>query len=153
MNMKHSPAVMRVTFRRAQRLERAGAGLVRWSLVFLLVFFGALKWTAHEAESIRPLIVNSPLLWWIDRAFGPQGASEFIGLIELATAALIAARRWAPRLAMVGGMLGIGMFVTTLSFIFTTPNIGDGAGFLLKDVTLLGTAAWIAGEAWRAVAA
>ena len=45
------------------------------------------------------------------------------------------------------------MFVTTLSFIFTTPNIGDGAGFLLKDVTLLGTAAWIAGEAWRAVAA
>jgi hypothetical protein len=37
---------------------------------------------------------------------------------------------------MVGGALGMCMFLTTLSFLVTTPNLGDGAAFLLKDLTL-----------------
>ena len=39
------------------------------------------------------------------------------------------------------------MFVITVSFVFTTPNIGEGAPFLLKDITLLGAALWTASEA------
>jgi len=138
------------TMSSAERLEWVGAGLLRWSLIFLLVFFGALKWTAFEADAVHPLITNSPLLFWVDRVFGKQGASEFIGVIELITAALLASRRWSPRLAMVGGLLGIGMFLTTLSFLITTPNVGAEAPFILKDVTLLGASAWLAGEAWVA---
>jgi len=115
------------------------------------LFFGALKWTALEAEAIRPFIVNSPLLWWVDRAFGQQGAFEFVGVIELTTAILIAVRRWAPTLALVGGLLGMIMFLTTMSFIITTPDVGGEAAFLVKDLTLLGAATWIAGEAWVAV--
>jgi uncharacterized membrane protein YkgB len=45
------------------------------------------------------------------------------------------------------------MFLVTLSFILTTPNIGEGAGFLLKDLTLLGAALWTAGEAFDAARA
>jgi uncharacterized membrane protein YkgB len=109
-----------------------------------------LKWTATEAQGIFPFITNSPLLAWIGHALGQQGASEAIGVVELTVALFIALRRWSPTLALVGGTLGIGMFLTTLSFIVTTPNLGDGAAFLLKDLTLLGTAIWIAGEAWAA---
>jgi uncharacterized membrane protein YkgB len=70
----------------------------------------------------------------------PQ-ADEFIRMfIELAVASLIAIRRWAPTLSMVAGALGMSMFLTTLSFLVTTPNLGDGAAFLLKDLTLLGAA-------------
>jgi len=134
----------------AFRVEAAGAAIVRWSIVLLLLFFGALKWTSAEADAIAPFIVNSPLLQWLT-AFGRQGASEFVGVLELAIAVLIALRRWRPRLAMVGGFLGTLMFLTTLSFIVTTPGIGDGAAFLLKDVTLLGGALWIAGESWGAI--
>jgi len=119
--------------------------------VFLLVFFGALKWTAAEAQGVAPFITNSPFLSWIGHALGQQGASEAIGVIELTTALFIALRRWSPSLAFVGGSVGILMFLTTLSFLVTTPNVGDGAAFLLKDVTLLGTAIWITGEAWVAV--
>ncbi len=90
------------------------------------------------------------MLWWADRLFGQQGASIFVGVCELVTAALIALRGWAPRLAVVGGLLGVATFLTTLSFIVTTPNVGAGAAFLVKDVTLLGAAAWIAGDAWVA---
>jgi uncharacterized membrane protein YkgB len=135
----------------ADHIQAAGAGIVRWSLVLLLLFFGVLKWTTAEANAITPFIVNSPALRWLGLAFGPRGASEFIGLTELAIAALIALRHWAPRLAMVGGFLGTIMFLTTLSFMFTTPGIGDGLPFLLKDLTLLGGALWTAGESWQAV--
>jgi uncharacterized membrane protein YkgB len=132
-------------------MEVAGAGIVRWSIVLLLLFFGALKWTAAEADAIAPFIANSPVLRWIGLVFGRQSASEFIGVLELSIGILIALRRWAPRLAMVGGMLGTIMFLTTLSFIVTTPGIGDGAAFLMKDLPLLGGALWTTGEAWVAV--
>lgn len=133
------------------RVEATGAAIVRWSIVLLLVFFGALKWTSAEAEAIVPFIANSPVLSWIGPLFGRQGASEFIGIIELVIAGLIAVRRWNPRLAMIGGFLGTGMFLTTLSFLVTTPNVGDGAAFLLKDLPLLGGALWTAGESWGAL--
>jgi uncharacterized membrane protein YkgB len=145
----HTPAQSRLS--RAHRVEVAGAGIVRWSIVLLLLFFGALKWTAAEANAIAPFIANSPALRWIGLVFGRQGASEFIGVLEFSIAILMALRRWAPRLAMVGGFLGTVMFLTTLSFIVTTPGIGDGAAFLMKDLTLLGGALWTAGEAWVAV--
>ena len=135
----------------ARRIEAAGAGIVQWSIVLLLLFFGALKWTPAEADAIAPFIVNSPALRWMGHVFGRQSASEFIGVLELSIAILIALRHWAPRLAMVGGFLGTVMFLTTLSFIVTTPGIGDGAAFLMKDLTLLGGALWTAGAAWVAV--
>ena len=70
----------------AERLQRTGGGVLRWSLVFLLVFFGALKWTPAEAQAVAPFIDNSPFLAWMGRALGRAGASEAIGIIELTTA-------------------------------------------------------------------
>jgi uncharacterized membrane protein YkgB len=139
------------TMSSAERLEWLGAGLLRWSLVFLLVFFGALKWAAFEADAVHPMIANSPFLFWLDRLFGKRGASEFIGVIELVTAALLIARRWSPKAGMIGGFMGIVMFLTTLSFLFTTPNIEAEFAFILKDVVLLGVSTWLAGEAWVAL--
>jgi reactive chlorine resistance protein C len=150
MNTHASSTTPPSTRSAAERLERIGAMLLRWSLIFLLVFFGGLKWTAFEAAGIRPFVVNSPILSWTDRLLGTQGASELVGVIELTIAALIAVRPWKPALTAIGGFLGIGMFLTTLSFIVTTPNVGEGMGFLLKDVVLLAASTWIAGEAWVA---
>ncbi len=100
----------------AYRIEVAGAAIVRWSIVLLLLFFGTLKWTKAEADAIAPFVVNSPALHWLT-VFGRQSASEFVGefvgVLELAIAVLIALRRWRPRLAMIGGFLGTVMFLTT----------------------------------------
>jgi reactive chlorine resistance protein C len=136
---------------RAERMQHIGGEVLRWSLVFLLGFFGALKWTQAEALAIVPFIANSPLLSWTGYVLGPQHASEMIGIVELVTALLIALRRWNPLVTLAGGLLGALTFLTTLSFLVTTPHVGDGAPFLLKDLTLLGAAVWIAGEAWVAV--
>jgi uncharacterized membrane protein YkgB len=134
----------------ALRLERAGAGAIRWTLIFLLVLFGGMKWAAFEAEAIHPLIVNSPFLSWTDALFGKQGASIFVGIIELVTAVLLGVRRWSPTAAMIGGFSAIVMFLTTLSFLVTTPSPNNEAPFILKDVCLLAMSMWLTGEAWVA---
>ena len=134
----------------ARRLLLGGELVLRYSLVFFLLFFGALKWTAQEANGIQSWVEHSPFLLWLIRAFGMQGASEFIGVIELTIGTLIALRHWSPRLSAIGSLAAIPMFLTTLSFIITTPNVGEASGFLLKDLTLLGAAIWTAGEALQA---
>ena len=134
----------------ARRLLLGGEFLLRYSLVFFLLFSGALKWTAEEANGIQSFVEHSPLLFWLIRAFGMQGASEFIGVIELTIGTLIALRHWSPRLSAIGSLVAIPMFLTTLSFIVTTPNVGEASGFLLKDLTLMGAAIWTAGEALQA---
>ena len=132
-------------------LENLGAHVLRYSLIFFLLFFGALKWTVDEARAVNPLIANSPFLSWTNHAFGVQGASELIGVIELVLALLIALRRWKPLISAWGSVFAVGMFLVTLSFLLTTPNVQQDAPFLLKDLSLLGASLWTAGEAFGAV--
>lgn len=134
------------SFRAAAWLRVVGAFVLRYSLVFFLLFFGALKWTHAEANAIQPLVGHSPFFFWLYPALGVQMGSELIGVVELVIAGLIALRRWAPFVSAIGSIAASGMFLVTLSFLVTTPNIGESAPFLLKDLALLGAAIWTAGE-------
>jgi uncharacterized membrane protein YkgB len=85
-----------------------------------------------------------------------------LGVVEIAIALLIAARPFSPRASAVGSALAIGMFLTTLSFVVTTPGVWEpSAGgfpalsampgqFLIKDLALLGISLWSLGESWQA---
>ncbi len=46
-------------------LENVGANIIRYGLVIILLWVGALKFTAYEAEGIQGLIANSPLMSWM----------------------------------------------------------------------------------------
>ena len=66
------------------------------------------------------------------------------------------------RATVVGSALAVGMFLTTLSFLFTTPGVwepsaggfpalsGHPGQFLIKDLALLGISLWTLGDAWKA---
>ena len=138
------------SFDAAVVLRNVGVFILRYSLVFFLLFFGALKWTPAEAKAIQAMVSHSPFFFWLYPTFGVQHGSEVIGVIELVTGVLIAVRRWSPRLSALGSLGASVTFVVTVSFLFTTPNIGEGAPFLLKDITLLGAALWTASEALAA---
>jgi uncharacterized membrane protein YkgB len=139
---------------RIAQLEDAGIGVLRYGIVFLLVVIGASKYFAFEAEAIRPLVENHPLLSWMIGAFGLQGASNVIGTLEIATGLAIASRRFAPIVSGIGSLAGSLTFVTTISFLFTTPGAlslkHPAGGFLMKDVVLLGACLATAAEAFRA---
>jgi uncharacterized membrane protein YkgB len=134
-----------------------GVGVLRYGIVFLLVVIGAAKYFAFEAEGIMPLVEHSPFLSWMLGAFGVQGTSSIIGTVEIATGLAIASRRFAPTLSAAGSAAGVVIFLTTLSFLFSTPGAlslkNPAGGFLMKDIVLLGASIVTAAEAWTAARA
>ena len=139
---------------RTRGLGRLGDGILRYGLVALLLLWGGFKFAAFEAEAIRPLVENSPLMSWLYPLLGVRGTSALIGVVELVAALLICTRRWTPRLSAVGSLLAAGTFLVTLSFLFTTPGVlaptSPFGGFLMKDLILLGAALSTAAEALQA---
>jgi len=142
-------------------LESVGEKIIRYGLVVILLWVGALKFAAYEAESIQGLVANSPLMSWMYSVMSVQGASILIGVIEIVLGLLIATRPFAPLLSAIGSFGVIIMSLITLTFIFTTPGVWQpGYGFpfpspmpgqfLAKDLLMLGAAIWTAGEALRA---
>jgi uncharacterized membrane protein YkgB len=140
--------------RRIDQLETAGIAVLRYGVVFLLVVIGAAKYFAFEAEAIKPLVENSPFLSWMLGVFGVQGTSSIIGTVEIAIGIAMASRPFAPAVSALGSLAGVGVFLTTLSFLFSTPGalspMHPANGFLLKDIVLLGACLATAAEALRA---
>jgi len=136
----------------AIKVDRVAHAIARWGLVAILLAFGLFKFTAAEAAAIRPMGEHSPFLGWLYWLFSTQGASNFIGVMELTIAVLLAAHRWAPRTAVVGGVWASGMFLITLSFLVTTPGVlkdPSAFGFLVKDLFLLAAALGATAESLR----
>ena len=145
----------------SSRLQFIGMHVTRYGLVLVLLWIGGMKFTAYEAEGIRPLVANSPLMGWVYNLMSVTTFSSLLGVVEIAIGVLIALRPVWPTGSALGSGLAVGMFLTTLSFLVTTPGWEPSLGgfpavsampgqFVLKDIVLLGAALWTAGEAWAA---
>jgi uncharacterized membrane protein YkgB len=144
------------------RVAAVGRELARYGLVIIVAWIGLMKFTTYEAEGIRLYVAHSPFISWVYGPMSVRGFSAALGAVEVAIALLIAARPLSPRASAVGSALAVGMFLTTLSFLLTTPGVwepsaggfpalsGKPGQFLLKDLALLGISLWSLGEAWTA---
>ena len=148
-------------FRPEDVVARVGGALARYGLVVVIGWIGLLKFTSYEAAAIQPLVVNSPLMSWLYDVLSVRTFSSLLGVVEVGAAVLLAIKPWWPRLSAVGSVIAVGLFVATVSFLFTTPGVGEvSAGgfpvlsstgeFLIKDVALLGLAAWTLADALQA---
>jgi reactive chlorine resistance protein C len=154
-----APARQAGTSRAAAVAETAAGTILRYGLVIILLWLGAFKFTPTEANAIRPLLENSPLLGWLYLLTDVEGASRLIGITEILIALLLAVRPFAPRPSAVGSVGAIAMFLVTLSFLITTPGVwvqvdgflvlNEAGFFLIKDVFLLGAALWTLSDALR----
>ncbi len=146
--------------RPATLLDTLGALLARYGLVVVIGWIGLMKFTEFEARGIEPLVANSPLMSWLYDVFSVTTFSALLGVVEVAAAVLLAIKPWAPRLSAVGSVIAIGLFVATLTFLFTTPGVFEpsqggfpmltlSGGFLIKDVALLGVSVWTLADALR----
>ena len=147
---------------RAERVVTRLAGvLARYGLVVVIGWIGLLKFTSYEAMGIQPLVANSPMMSWVYDVFSVTTFSTVLGVLEVATAILLAVKPWWPRLSAVGSVIAVGLFVATLSFLFTTPGVGEASAggfpilsatgeFLIKDVALLGLSLWTLADALAA---
>jgi uncharacterized membrane protein YkgB len=140
------------------RLSLIGTHVARYGLVIVLLWIGGMKFTAYEAEGIRPLVTNSPLMGWVYGVMSARQFSSLLGVVEIIISALIALRQFWPMGSALGSGLAAGMFLTTLSFLVTTPGWEPSLGgfpalstvpgqFVVKDIVLMGAALYTAGEA------
>ena len=134
----------------------AGRYLVRYALVVVIAWIGALKYTGYEAAAIQPLIAHSPIFSWLYSILSVRDFAAVLGSVELVAALLIAIRPLAPRISVIGSAMGILLFLGTLSFLFTTPGVTAASGFpvlsalpgqfLLKDLVLVTASLWTLGD-------
>ena len=147
--------------KREHPIAVAGRQLVRYGLVVVIAWIGALKYSAYEAAAIHPLIANSPLMSWFYNILSVRALAATLGTLEIIAAVLIALRVVSPRVSAVGSAMAILLFLGTLSFLFTTPGVTAGGGFpvlsvlpgqfLLKDLVLLGASLWTLGDSLGAI--
>jgi len=139
----------------AASLDRVGMGLLRLGLVIVLLWIGGLKFAKYEADSIVPLVSNSPLMSFVYHHPAPEyrpymnkegelnpahrqwhqtnGTYPFsygLGIVIVSIGLLIATYPFLPQVSAVGSFLLALMALTTLSFLVTTPEacvpaIGD----------------------------
>jgi reactive chlorine resistance protein C len=159
MNLRYNVSAQR--FAIADATTRLSSVLARYGLVIVIAWFGAMKFTSYEAQGIQPLIAHSPFMSWLYNVFSVSTFSTLLGIFELAAALLLSLKpRW-PSASIVGSVMAIGLFIATISFLFTTPDVFDAAaggfpllspdgGFLIKDVALLGLAVWTLADALAA---
>src|SRR5579862_6460424 len=148
-NLSHhtKASIAQRIYARMARLDRVGMGLLRLGLVIVLVWIGALKFAKYEADSIVPLVANSPMMSFFYHHPAPEyrpfmnkegelnpahrawhesnGTYPFaigLGIVIVSIGLLIALHPWLPQLATVGSFLLILMACTTLSFLVTTPE-------------------------------
>ncbi|OBF25962.1 hypothetical protein A5724_32115 [Mycobacterium sp. ACS1612] len=135
--------------------------LGRYGLVIVIGWIGALKFADFEAHQIQPLVANSPFMGWLYSFMPVYTFSALLGVLEVSCAVLLAIKPFAPKLSIIGSLIAIVLFISTVSFLFTTPGIGEPKGggfpaisllaeFLLKDIPLLGLSFWTLADAIRA---
>ena len=83
-----------------------------------------------------------------------------LGSLEIVAALLIAIRPLAPRISVIGSAMGVLLFLSTLSLLFTTPGVTAASGFpvlsvmpgqfLLKGLVLVSASLWTLGDSLSA---
>jgi uncharacterized membrane protein YkgB len=138
-NMQEKLKMTNLTNTVGDRIATYGDRATRFSIVLVLGWIGAMKFTAYEAGAIEGLVASSPLTAWLYSILDLQGAANLIGTIEIATALAVT-------------------FAVTLSFLFSAPGWEASLGgfpalsvvpgqFLLKDVVLLAASVSLLGRA------
>src|SRR5262245_39742583 len=128
--------------------------LMRGSMVLIFLLFGYQKWFEYESQTLIPFISNGPLTFWMYSVFGLRGATYFLGVSEWLTAALLIWGFWNPMAGVLGAMLSVGTFVTTVTIIPFMPDgwnasaggfpaMQGNVAFLMKDFVLLAVSVYL----------
>ena len=127
--------------------DRAAMAILRCGLILVLIWIGGLKFADYEADSIVPLVANSPVMGFVYTHPAPEyrqytnkegefvashrewhkgnrtyPVSRALGVVIVLLGVMISLHKPFPQIAAVGSALLIGMSCVTLSFLITTPE-------------------------------
>ncbi|EJL6479817.1 YkgB family protein [Vibrio cholerae] len=113
----------------------------------ILIWLGIYKFTPTEAKLIEPLVLNHPLMGWTYQFLSVQAVSNLIVATEIMVGIGLLIGLRSSKVAYYSGIASVVIFISTLSFLITTPDtwkVSDGIlvpnFFLLKDILFLAVA-------------
>ncbi|MGR5209456.1 DUF417 family protein [Vibrio rotiferianus] len=113
-------------------------------VALVLTWIGIYKFTPTEAELIKPLVENHPAMGWLYSVISVQAVSNLIGAVEIIVAIGLVVGLKNQKVGFFSGIFATVIFLSTLSFLITTPNtwkVSDGIlitnFFLVKDILFL----------------
>lgn len=131
---------------RLSNADKAGVTLLRLSIAIVFIWIGLLKLVPYEADSITPMVAQSPLMSFFyahpeqyqshmthegeldpakrawQQANNTYGYATGLGCIELLIAACVLANPLSRRVGLLGGVLAFLTPFVTISFLITTPE-------------------------------
>ncbi|NOH50194.1 DUF417 family protein [Vibrio rotiferianus] len=113
-------------------------------VALVLAWIGIYKFTPTEADLIKPLVENHPAMGWLYSVISVQAVSNLIGAVEIIVAIGLVVGLKNRKVGFFSGVFATVIFLSTLSFLITTPNtwkMSDGIlitnFFLVKDILFL----------------
>lgn len=127
-------------------LDQLGKKVIRWGIVIVFLWIGALKFFTYEADGIVPFVANSPFMsFFYNQPNGYKqhinkegefieanhqwhsqnntyGFSYGLGVLLITLAVLVALYKIAPLPSLVASLLIAILTIGTLSFLITTPE-------------------------------
>ncbi|AYQ88423.1 MULTISPECIES: reactive chlorine resistance membrane protein RclC [Burkholderia] len=128
------------------RADRLGVNLVRISIAIVFLWIGALKFVPYEADSITPLVAQSPVMEFFykhpedyarhmtkegqlvpeqrawQRDNNTYAFSRGLGTLEILIGLLVLSNVASRKLGLLGGLLSFLTPFVTLSFLASTPE-------------------------------
>ncbi len=133
--------------------KKTGYNLGVIATIIVLLWIGIYKFTPTEAMAIKGFVSHSFLMSWMYKVFSDPVVSDLVGVFEIVTGILLIASFWNRKIGKIAGYLSLVIFLTTLSFLFTTPGvwkISDGVPvtefFVLKDLAFAAIALQVIGR-------
>ncbi|KTG21423.1 hypothetical protein AUR67_07540 [Pseudoalteromonas sp. XI10] len=104
--------------------DKAHIALNYASVALVLVWIGAMKFFAFEANAIVSLVETSPFMSWLYQVFSVQGASNAIGVFDILSVALLGVGLYIrnAKLILLAGLACCSVFIMTQTFLITAPN-------------------------------
>ncbi|RZF90136.1 DUF417 family protein [Pseudoalteromonas sp. CO302Y] len=127
--------------------DKAHVALNYASVALVLVWIGAMKFFAFEANAIVSLVESSPFMSWLYIVFSVQGASNAIGIFDILSVALLGVGLYIrnAKLILLAGLACCSVFIMTQTFLITAPNalssvtVFERLGqFVIKDLWFIG---------------
>ncbi|QDH80270.1 DUF417 family protein [Echinicola soli] len=122
-------------------------------LAIPLLWIGVFKFAPTEAAAIKPHVENHFAMGWLYSFFSDQMVSNIIGSIEILVGIGLVLSIWIRKVGMYAGIGSTVIFLSTISFLFTTPGVWrsvDGVPvtdfFIIKDIALLSLSVWVWGR-------
>ena len=140
----------------AKTLKLIGQFLLRYGLAIVFIWLGILKLKNSEADYMREVLSNSSLFGWSLKYITAYAFSQIVAYLQMGIGLLIALKPVARKLSFVGSLLAVVVLLLSVAVLFSPGSVWQtGYGFpelsklgqsILKDVVLLGAAAWCAGD-------